>query len=121
MSKDDSVATRILDLKREKPNEEWKVSDSEMAMDQLMDLFVKGEGKTLNKEANFDYLAYFFADVARVGEHSAISSKKNRSFTLSSSFPPILTIKQPLFRKSLIGNSNADYGLFLCLTRCIAS
>jgi len=70
MSKDDSVATRILDLKREKPKEEWKVSDSEMAMDQLMDLFVKGEGKTLNKEANFDYLAYFFADVARVGKRS---------------------------------------------------
>lgn len=73
MSKDDSVATTILDLKREKPKEEWKVSDSEMAMDQLMDLFVKGEGKTLNKEANFDYLAYFFADVARVGEHSEYS------------------------------------------------
>ena len=66
MAKHESIPGKILKLKREKPKEEWKVSDSENAMDQLMDLFVKGSGKTLNKNANFDYLAYLFADIAGV-------------------------------------------------------
>ncbi|KAK6532240.1 hypothetical protein TWF281_006432 [Arthrobotrys megalospora] len=60
MAKHESIPGKILKLKREKP----KVSGSENAMDQLMDLFVKGSGKTLNKNADFDYLAYLFADIA---------------------------------------------------------
>ncbi|KAK6357843.1 hypothetical protein TWF730_007200 [Orbilia blumenaviensis] len=64
MAKHESIPGKILKLKREKPKAEWKVSDSENAMDQLMDLFVKGSGKTLNKNADFDYLAYLFADIA---------------------------------------------------------
>ncbi|KAK6543291.1 hypothetical protein TWF694_000047 [Orbilia ellipsospora] len=64
MAKHEVVPEKILKLKREKPKPEWKVSDSENAMDQLMDLFVKGSNKTLNKNANFDYLAYLFADIA---------------------------------------------------------
>ena len=68
MAKHDSIPEKMLNLKREKPKPAWNVSDSDKAMDQLMDVFVKGADKKLNKEADFDYLAYFFADVARVGE-----------------------------------------------------
>ncbi|EPS42775.1 hypothetical protein H072_3242 [Dactylellina haptotyla CBS 200.50] len=64
MAKHESVPGKLLRLKRDKPKTEWKVSNSERAMDQLMDLFVKGSDKSLNKEANFDYLAYLFADIA---------------------------------------------------------
>ncbi|KAF3934387.1 hypothetical protein ABW20_dc0104010 [Dactylellina cionopaga] len=64
MAKHQSIPEKILQLKRTKPKPEWQVSTSENAMDQLMDLFVKGSAKTLNKNADFDYLAYLFADIA---------------------------------------------------------
>ncbi|SCU85822.1 LADA_0D09956g1_1 [Lachancea dasiensis] len=34
-------------------------------LDCLMDCFVKGSDRNLNKYANYDYLAYFFADISR--------------------------------------------------------
>lgn len=34
-------------------------------LNQLMDLFVKGQDGTYNKKANFDYLSYVFADLAK--------------------------------------------------------
>ena len=43
-----------------------------------MDCFVKGYDRKLNKYANFDYLAYFFADIARF--------KKGREFLPFSKF-----------------------------------
>lgn len=63
MAKSDSIQ-RILDLKRAAPGK--GVSDSPNALDQLMDCFVKGAEKKLNKDADFDYLAYFFADLSRL-------------------------------------------------------
>lgn len=61
LAKSDTLR-RALILKRSVPG---SISSSAIAMDQLMDCFVKGaEGKT-NKAANFDYLAYFFADISR--------------------------------------------------------
>lgn len=36
---------------------------SELVIDQLMDCFVKGAEGTLNKDANFDYLSYVFANL----------------------------------------------------------
>lgn len=56
---------RILTLKRKIPE---PVSTSANAIDQLMDCFVKGAGGSLNKNANFDYLSYFFADLSQ-SEH----------------------------------------------------
>ncbi|KAE8145046.1 hypothetical protein BDV25DRAFT_78464 [Aspergillus avenaceus] len=63
---------RLLDLKRRVPE---LVSTSANAMDQLMDCFVKGAEKTLNKHANFDYLAYLFADMSK--------SEKGRAYFTS--------------------------------------
>lgn len=62
LSKDDAIG-KLVGLKRGIPK---GVSSSALAMDQLMDCFVKGAGRTLNKEANFDYLAYVFADISRL-------------------------------------------------------
>lgn len=61
MAKDDSLQ-RVLELKRDIPKE---LSKSAWAMDQLMDCFVKGAQGAYNKNADFDYLSYFFADLAK--------------------------------------------------------
>ncbi|KAF1947816.1 DNA-binding protein-like protein HGH1 [Clathrospora elynae] len=64
MAKDDSLQ-RVLELKRDVPKE---LSKSTWAMDQLMDCFVKGAAGAYNKHADFDYLSYFFADLAKFPE-----------------------------------------------------
>jgi hypothetical protein len=65
MAKDDSLQ-RVLDLKRAVPKE---LSSSEWAMDQLMDCFVKGAEGAYNKNADYDYLSYFFADLGKVRQY----------------------------------------------------
>jgi hypothetical protein len=64
MAKDDSLQ-RVLKLKRDITKE---LSKSTWAMDQLMDCFVKGAAGAYNKDADFDYLSYFFADLAKFPE-----------------------------------------------------
>ncbi|KAL7266197.1 Protein hgh1 [Rhizina undulata] len=66
LAKSDDIQ-RILYLKRAVPTK-GNVSTSSNAMDQLMDCFVKGVEKGLNKEADFDFLAYFFADISRLSQ-----------------------------------------------------
>jgi hypothetical protein len=62
MAKDDAMQ-RVFDLKRAIPE---GLSTSVWVIDQLLDCFVKGAEGAYNKHANFDYLAYFFADLAKV-------------------------------------------------------
>jgi hypothetical protein len=62
MAKDESLK-RILTLERAVPKD---LSSSKNAMDQLMDCFVKGAEGKYNKNATYDYLSYFFADIAKV-------------------------------------------------------
>lgn len=70
MAKED-VITKIFDMERiifdhEKDSNDGKsIFGSNKVMDCLVDCFVKGYDRKLNKYANFDYLAYFFADIAR--------------------------------------------------------
>jgi Domain of unknown function (DUF383)/Domain of unknown function (DUF384) len=52
----------IFALERPAPKE---LQSSNKAIDQLLDLFVKGADGTYNKDADYDYLAYFFADLAK--------------------------------------------------------
>ncbi|KAF2473407.1 DNA-binding protein-like protein HGH1 [Lindgomyces ingoldianus] len=61
MAKDDSLQ-RVLELRRDIPKE---LSTSKWAIDQLLDCFVKGAEGSYNKHADFDYLSYFFADLAK--------------------------------------------------------
>ena len=62
MAKSDSIE-RVLTLKRDVP---LGLSSSKIAIDQLMDCFVKGAEGSWNPNADFDYLAYLFADLAKV-------------------------------------------------------
>ncbi|KAI9661018.1 MAG: hypothetical protein M1821_009345 [Bathelium mastoideum] len=64
LAKSDSI-TRLLQLKRDVPK---SLSKSSNALDQLMDCFVKGAEGRYNKHADYDYLAYFFADMAKHAE-----------------------------------------------------
>ncbi len=52
----------ILKVERPSPKE---LASNNIAIDQLLDLFVKGADGTYNKEADFDYLAYLFADLVK--------------------------------------------------------
>lgn len=56
---------RILSLKRPASK---ALGSSPLAVDQLLDLFVKGADGAYNKDADFDYLAYLFADIAKHAE-----------------------------------------------------
>ncbi len=53
---------RILSLERPVPK---ALGSGPLAIDQLLDLFVKGADAAYNKDADFDYLAYLFADIAK--------------------------------------------------------
>lgn len=62
LAKDDEILY-IFDLKVDMKQKD--VFKSDMAMDCLMDLFVKGSNREINKYAVYDYLSYFFADLSR--------------------------------------------------------
>ncbi|CAL9735056.1 hypothetical protein MOSE0_G05996 [Monosporozyma servazzii] len=69
LAKEDTI-TQIFDLEREIFDEKTEKKDNDIfgstkIMDCLMDCFVKGYDRKLNKYANYDYLSYFFADIAR--------------------------------------------------------
>lgn len=64
LAKDDQI-TSIFGIVLDLTAEEKKVFASTNAMDCLMDCFVKGFDRTLNKYATYDYLAYFFSDISR--------------------------------------------------------
>jgi hypothetical protein len=69
LAKSDNLK-RIITLERAIPK---TISESSNAMDQLMDCFVKGAEGKINKAADFDYLAYFFADISKVSKFMCIS------------------------------------------------
>ncbi|EEQ40883.1 hypothetical protein CLUG_05011 [Clavispora lusitaniae ATCC 42720] len=64
MAKSDAI-TKIFNIKVTLSDEQKKFFASENAMDCLMDCFVKGFDRSLNKYADYDYLSYFFADISR--------------------------------------------------------
>lgn len=69
LAKHDSLK-RLLKLERALPKTK-DLSTSKNALNQLMDCFVKGADGSLNKDADFDYLSYFFADIASKPEGRA--------------------------------------------------
>lgn len=67
LAKEDNI-TSIFDVKIDLNTLSDKgktVFKSSKAMDCLMDCFVKGYDRELNEYANYDYLAYYFADLSR--------------------------------------------------------
>lgn len=88
LTKHDSLKT-IIKLKQPPPE---TLGSDELVLNQLMDLFVKGADGSFNKHADYDYLAYVFADLAkhaeirqhfvtRQGYDSAVPLTKIRVFT----------------------------------------
>jgi hypothetical protein len=61
LAKKDEIK-KLLEIERAAPS---KLGSNARAIDQLLDLFVKGADGTYNKNADFDYLAYLFADIAK--------------------------------------------------------
>lgn len=64
IAKNDNIAS-VFDFKFDHDEEHTKIFKSNHAMDCLMDCFVKGFDRTLNKYASYEYLSYFFADASR--------------------------------------------------------
>lgn len=64
LAKHDTL-TRLLTLSRSVPK---PLSTSPIAIDQLLDLFVKGAEGSYNKDADYDYLCYLFADLSKHAE-----------------------------------------------------
>lgn len=65
LAKNDAII-KVMDLKIvHKHDDAKKIFKSNKAMDCLMDCFVKGFDKALNPDSDYDYLAYFFADISR--------------------------------------------------------
>lgn len=71
LAKEDCI-TKLFDfnrnsttLKADLPNLDKSIFKSDNCIDCLMDCFVKGYDRKLNKYANFDFLSYFFADISR--------------------------------------------------------
>lgn len=52
------------------------LKSDELVLNQLLDLFVKGHDGSFNKHADFDYLAYLFADLAKHPEIRQFFVKK---------------------------------------------
>lgn len=61
LTKHDSLKS-LLNQKQTPPTE---LGSDDSVLNQLMDLFVKGQDKGYNKNAEFDYLAYVFADLSK--------------------------------------------------------
>ncbi|XBW37035.1 hypothetical protein QEN19_002615 [Hanseniaspora menglaensis] len=79
LAKDDGILEifHINEIHKDVPNIDKNIFKSDKVIDCLMDCFVKGFDRTLNKYANFNYLAYLFSDVSRfrLGREYFISSQ----------------------------------------------
>ncbi|KAG7918214.1 hypothetical protein KL927_001671 [Ogataea polymorpha] len=64
LAKSDEIL-KVFDLQVDLGQTDREVFKSNHCMDCLMDLFVKGADRKLNKYATYDYLSYFFADISR--------------------------------------------------------
>ncbi|KAG7726696.1 hypothetical protein KL948_004678 [Ogataea haglerorum] len=64
LAKSDEIV-KIFDPKVDLDQTDKEVFQSSHCMDCLMDLFVKGADRKINKYATYDYLSYFFADISR--------------------------------------------------------
>lgn len=79
-----SSIERLITLKRSKVPD---LSQSELAITQLIELFNRGANGSYNKHATYEYLAYLFADLAKV--RHPIVALKQRQFVNQPSSPPL--------------------------------
>ncbi|KAH3662184.1 hypothetical protein OGAPHI_005432 [Ogataea philodendri] len=65
LAKSDEIV-QIFDLQVDLSKTDTQIFKSNQSMDCLMDLFVKGADRKLNRYATYDYLSYFFSDISRL-------------------------------------------------------
>ena len=112
MAKSDSIE-RLLTLKRDVI---LGLSTSKIAIDQLMDCFVKGAKGSYDPKADYDYLAYLFADLAKVQFSSPCFFNGRQIFTSVVPQSPRIPHHNSSIRQSLsIIKAPAFYGSSLRL------
>lgn len=67
LAKEDNIL-KVFDIKVDIRDDQKEIFKSNNAMDCLMDMFVKGADRQINKYAVYDYLSYFYADLSRFKE-----------------------------------------------------
>ncbi|KAL8746537.1 MAG: hypothetical protein Q9190_001455 [Brigantiaea leucoxantha] len=101
------LLSRLLTLERKPVS---SLSESPIALTQLLTLYAKGANKSYNPEASFDYLAYLFADLAKF---SSIATY------LTGSSPPLINLLTPFTVHSShprrLGTASAIRNTFLSL------
>lgn len=94
---------KLVVLKRKVPD---PVSISPNAIDQLMDCFVKGADGSLNKNANFDYLSYFFADLSKREEGRAyLSTRQEYDGVVPVTKLTVFTEHESVFRRKGVAST----------------
>ncbi|GMM47570.1 Hgh1 protein [Pichia kluyveri] len=64
LAKNDNIL-KVFDIKINILDSQKEIFKSDKAIDCLMDMFVKGSERQINKYVVYDYLSYFFADLSR--------------------------------------------------------
>lgn len=112
MAKADSI-TKLLTKKRETPK---PLSTSPIAIDQLLDCFVKGADASYNKNADYDYLSYLFADLAKheEGRKHFLSPRKEDENIVPLSKIVVFTEHRSTIRRRGVANTvkNACFDTF---------
>ncbi|GAB7363617.1 hypothetical protein MBLNU230_g4188t1 [Neophaeotheca triangularis] len=103
MSKSDNM-TKLLTLKREIPE---PLSTSPIAIDQLLDCFVKGAGGSHNPHADYDYLSYLFADLSKHAQGRAhfLSPRKEDSDIVPLTKLTVFTEHESAIRRRGVANT----------------
>ena len=76
MAKSDALFARLHSLRRGRAVVPAALTSSEMALDQLIELFNKGANGGYNAAANYDYLGYVFADMVQVRSQTRFLARK---------------------------------------------
>lgn len=99
-----SKVVKLLNLKREVPK---PLSTSSLAIDQLLDCFVKGAEGTYNKHADYDYLAYLFADLSKhkEGRQLFLSVRKEDSDIIPLTKLMVFTEHKSTIRRRGVANT----------------
>jgi hypothetical protein len=115
------LITKLLTLRREVPK---PLSTSPIAIDQLLDCFVKGADHSYNKDADYDYLSYLFADVSKheAGRQHFLNPRKEDAGIVPLTKLVVFTEHKSTIRRRGVANcwtqSRRTAGSICFLTSC---
>jgi hypothetical protein len=96
--------TKLLTLKRSVPK---PLSTSSIAIDQLLDCFVKGADNSYNSHGDYDYLSYLFADIAKheSGRTHFLSHRKEDAYIVPLTKLVVFTEHRSTIRRRGVANT----------------